>query len=46
MRSSAGFETYVIEDACRAIDANGSLAAAWSAMASARVKRITSGEIA
>jgi nicotinamidase/pyrazinamidase len=43
---SAGFETYVIEDACRAIDANGSLAAAWSAMASAGVKRITSGEIA
>ncbi|WP_421761746.1 bifunctional nicotinamidase/pyrazinamidase [Devosia sp.] len=43
---SAGFETYVVEDACRAIDANGSLAAAWHAMAAAGVKRITSGEIA
>lgn len=41
---SAGFETYVIEDACRAIDANGSLAAAWSAMAAAGVKRIASGD--
>lgn len=43
---SAGFETYVIEDACRAIDANGSLAAAWHAMAAGGVKRITSSEIA
>jgi nicotinamidase/pyrazinamidase len=41
---SAGFETYVIEDACRAIDANGSLVAAWSAMAAAGVKRIASGD--
>jgi len=26
---AAGFEVYVVEDACRAIDLNGSLAAAW-----------------
>lgn len=43
---AAGLETYVIEDACRAIDTNGSLAAAWSAMAAAGVNRITSDEIA
>src|SRR3954470_14455710 len=34
----AGFETYVIEDACRAIDADGSLAKAWADMANAGVK--------
>lgn len=43
---AAGFETYVIEDACRAIDTNGSLAAAWAEMAGAGVGRIMSGEIA
>ena len=42
----AGFETYVIEDACRAIDTNGSLAAAWADMNAAGVKRTVSGEIA
>lgn len=42
---AAGFETYVIEDACRAIDTNGSLDAAWSAMAAAGVHRITRDEI-
>jgi nicotinamidase/pyrazinamidase len=42
----AGFETYVIEDACRAIDADGSLAKAWADMAQAGVKRIQSGAIA
>ena len=36
----SGFETYVVEDACRAIDVNGSLAAAWVAMAKAGVHRI------
>jgi nicotinamidase/pyrazinamidase len=41
----AGFETYVIEDACRGIDAQGSLAKAWADMAKAGVKRIQSGEI-
>ena len=39
----AGFETYVIEDACRGIDLHGSLAAAWAAMAEQGVKRIQSG---
>jgi nicotinamidase/pyrazinamidase len=41
-----GFEAYVIEDACRGIDANGSLAAAWKDMAAAGVKRIKSAIIA
>ncbi|UUX95187.1 bifunctional nicotinamidase/pyrazinamidase [Aquabacterium sp. J223] len=42
----AGFEVYVIEDATRAIDLNGSLAAAWKQMASKGVKRIQSADIA
>ena len=42
---TAGFTTFVIEDACRAIDTNGSLAAAWAAMRKAGVKRIMSREI-
>ena len=42
----AGFETYVVEDACRGIDAQGSLAKAWADMAQAGVKRIQSGDIA
>ena len=42
----AGFETYVVEDACRGIDAQGSLAKAWSDMDKAGVKRIQSGDIA
>ena len=41
----AGFEVYVVEDACRAIDLNGSLAAAWKAMAAKGVKRIQSADI-
>lgn len=41
-----GFETYVIEDACRGIDTQGSLAAAWKAMAKAGVKRIQSSDLA
>jgi nicotinamidase/pyrazinamidase len=40
-----GFDTYVIEDACRAIDLKGSLAAAWKDMQSHGVKRIQSGDI-
>ena len=43
---AAGFETYVIEDACRAIDTNNSLAEAWAAMNAAGVKRIAAGDIA
>jgi nicotinamidase/pyrazinamidase len=41
----AGFESFVIEDACRAIDANNSLNAAWSGMDAAGVRRIQSSEI-
>jgi nicotinamidase/pyrazinamidase len=40
-----GFETYVIEDATRAIDLNGSLAAAWKQMGAKGVKRIKSDDI-
>jgi nicotinamidase/pyrazinamidase len=42
----AGFETYVIEDACRGIDTQGSLVKAWADMENAGVKRIQSGDIA
>jgi nicotinamidase/pyrazinamidase len=42
----AGFETYVVEDACRGIDTQGSLAKAWTDMTEAGVKRIKSGDIA
>jgi nicotinamidase/pyrazinamidase len=41
-----GFNVYVIEDATRGIDLNGSLAAAWKQMTEAGVKRIQSGDIA
>ncbi|APW39919.1 nicotinamidase [Rhodoferax koreense] len=41
----AGFEVYVVEDATRAIDLNGSLAAAWKQMAAQKVKRIHSADI-
>jgi nicotinamidase/pyrazinamidase len=41
-----GFETYVVEDACRGIDAQGSLAKAWTSMKAAGVKRIQSGDLA
>jgi nicotinamidase/pyrazinamidase len=41
----AGFEVYVIEDATRAIDLNGSLAAAWKQMTAKGVKRIQSADI-
>ena len=43
---SIGLETYVVEDACRGIDTNSSLAAAWTAMQKAGVKRITSEDFA
>jgi nicotinamidase/pyrazinamidase len=42
----AGFETFIIEDACRAIDTGGSLANAWFNMDKAGVKRIQSTDIA
>jgi nicotinamidase/pyrazinamidase len=40
-----GFETFVIEDACRAIDGNNSLAEAWARMNGAEIRRIQSAEI-
>jgi nicotinamidase/pyrazinamidase len=40
-----GFAAIVIEDACRAIDLDGSLAAAWSAMSQAGVERRGSEDI-
>jgi nicotinamidase/pyrazinamidase len=41
----AGFEIVVIEDACRAIDASGSLTAAWERMNDAGVVRATSNAL-
>jgi nicotinamidase/pyrazinamidase len=41
----AGFQTYVIEDACRGIDLNGSVAAAWAQMMRHGVLRIQSSDI-
>ena len=41
---AAGFDCAVIEDACRAIDANGSLATAWTRMNEAGVERRFSRE--
>jgi nicotinamidase/pyrazinamidase len=41
----AGFDTTVIEDACRGIDLDGSLAAAWESMAAAGVHRIRSADL-
>ena len=40
-----GFATFVIEDACRAIDANNSLDEAWARMNAAQVWRVQSAEI-
>jgi nicotinamidase/pyrazinamidase len=42
---AAGFETYVVEDACRGIDLKGSVAAAWLKMTAQGVKRIQSADI-
>jgi nicotinamidase/pyrazinamidase len=42
---AAGFEVHVVEDACRAIDTQGSLSQAWRAMHDAGVRRIGSGEL-
>lgn len=41
----AGFNTWVIADACRAIDLNGSLDRAWTDMTMAGVKRIDSAAL-
>ena len=37
---AAGFEVAVVEDACRAIDLDGSLARAWAQMAEAGIRRV------
>lgn len=42
---AAGFETVLIEDASRAIDLNGSLAAAWQQLSAAGVKRAQTAEV-
>ena len=42
---AAGFDTFVVDDACRAIDANNSLEAAWAKMNAAGVWRIQAREI-
>ena len=42
---AAGFETYVVADATRPIDTNGSLARAWADMEAAGVTRIGAGDI-
>ncbi|MBB3004250.1 bifunctional nicotinamidase/pyrazinamidase [Paraburkholderia tropica] len=42
---AAGFETVLIEDASRAIDLNGSLAAAWEQLRAAGVKRAQSADV-
>jgi nicotinamidase/pyrazinamidase len=41
-----GFDCVVVEDACRAIDMQGSLAAAWEKMEKAGVARVRSGDLA
>ncbi|MDO4682401.1 MAG: bifunctional nicotinamidase/pyrazinamidase [Lautropia sp.] len=42
---AAGFEAWVIEDACRGIDLDGSLARAWAAMDEAGVGRACSDQL-
>lgn len=42
---AAGLEVAVIEDACRAIDLNGSLAQAWQHMTGAGIARLQSHEV-
>ncbi len=41
-----GFAAYVIEDACRGIDAEGSLAASWAKMKKSGVQRVQSADLA
>ena len=41
----AGFDVWVVDDACRAIDLNGSLAAAWQRMAARGVRRVLSAQL-
>ena len=41
---ATGFEVAVVEDACRAIDLEGSLERAWREMADAGVRRVSSAQ--
>lgn len=41
----SGLETFVVEEACRAIDLNGSLAKAWSDMSALGVRRFAPQEL-
>ncbi len=43
---NAGLNVYVVEDACRGIDINGSVAKAWEDMTKLGVKKIESSDIA
>jgi nicotinamidase/pyrazinamidase len=43
--AAAGLESFVVEEACRAIDLEGSLARAWTAMTALGVKRIGTGHL-
>ena len=43
---AAGFETLVVEDACRGIDLDGSVAASWARMEAAGVRRLRAADIA
>lgn len=43
--AKAGLETLVVEEACRAIDLNGSLAKAWTDMTALGVKRSKPGDL-
>lgn len=42
---SAGFNTFVVEDACRAIDMNGSLEQAWKTMLGMGIERVQSADL-
>jgi len=42
----AGLTAYVVEDACRGIDVDGSLAKAWTEMSNAGVRRIRTDDLA
>jgi nicotinamidase/pyrazinamidase len=43
---ATGLNVYVVDDACRGIDINGSIAKAWQDMTAAGVKKIESADIA
>jgi nicotinamidase/pyrazinamidase len=43
---NAGLDVYVVDDACRGIDINGSVAKAWADMTAAGVKKIDSSDLA